>query len=191
MSGNPAVSAVFGALMAVVAAHAAARILYAWRARRPDDWQVDGHHVLMGVSMAGMLIPSLHLTTGTAATTAVWTVVWTAVTVWFAADITRTTITAGWRAGHAGHHLPHLVMSAAMIYMLATPTGRAGMSGVAATPWTGAAYALLLFMAGYAVVTLDRIRPSHPGDRLLAPGMAAAANTAMAVTMGYALALML
>jgi hypothetical protein len=66
----------------------------------------------MGVSMAGMLAPSL-----SAVPTGVWALIFCASTVWF-----------GWRAavdsegegidGRAlGQHLPHLLMSAAMVYM--------------------------------------------------------------------------
>lgn len=129
MIGPAWLAGIFGVAMLAAAGYAAARILLAWSTRRATDYEVDGHHVLMGIAMAGMLIPGLGIV-GTGAPATVWIIVWALVTVWFAISVARTATDKSSAGRVSGHHVPHLVMSAAMVYMLAVmdaPTGSAGM----------------------------------------------------------------
>ena len=207
---------IFGVVMLAAASYAAARMVLAWSTHRATDYEVDGHHVLMGVAMAGMLIPGLGIvSTGAPAT--VWIIVWALVTVWFATSVTRTATDKSSASGLSGHHVPHLVMSASMVYMLAVmdaPTGTTGMAdmsemqGMSTTglvPWPTLDALLLVFMAGYAVLALDRLPraavsghrthagqqapiPTHP---VLEPRFSSMLNIVMAITMGYMLTMML
>ena len=220
MIGPTWLAAIFGVIMVVAAIAALVRIIVAWRTRTATDYEIDGHNVLMGFSMAGMLIPGLLIVTDGASTT-IWLIVWILVTIWFCVSVIRdaTRRTNGHR--FTGHHLPHLVMSGAMIYMLSVTSVEAsgssksmmGSSGMAAmsaggglVPLPTLDYAFVIFMIGYAVLVIDRLPrlsvlgtgdlqvAGHPGTAStatpLAPTMAALTNTAMAITMGYMLTMM-
>jgi hypothetical protein len=215
MIGPTWLAAILGVIMIAAAVSAIARIIIAARTRTATDYEVDSHNVLMGVSMAGMLIPGLLIVTAGASTVA-WIVVWVIVTIWFAVSVIRDAVRhTGDR--FTGHHLPHLVMSGAMIYMLAAPgVGGASMSGSmsgmsamgagSSLPLPTLDYAILIFMIGYAVLVIDRLPKiatvgsgdlaivGHPGSaapaRPLAPRGAALTNIVMALTMGYMLTMM-
>jgi len=165
---------VFAAVMLVVAAVSAARLAAArLRAGVDANADVDGAHLLMGISMAGMLASGLHTLPNN-----VWVAIFVAMTVWFAwrvyADSRGRTV----GALAAGHHLPHLVHSAAMVYMFAavtagSSTGGAGMAGgmggmggmgTLRVPTLGLIFILL--MTGWVVVDLDRIsrRPERRAE---------------------------
>jgi hypothetical protein len=118
MIGPTWLAAIFGVIMLVAAVVAAVRIIAAWRAHRTTDYQIDIHNVVMGVSMAGMLIPSLLIVT-TGPSTIAWLVVWILLTIWFAISVARDAAQRTHGNGFTGHHLPHLVMSAGMVYMFA------------------------------------------------------------------------
>jgi hypothetical protein len=206
-------AAILGAVMIVAAVAALIRIVVAWRTHKATDFEVDIHNVVMGVSMAGMLTPLLLIVTAGPSTTA-WLIVWILITVWFAVSVIRDATRRA--AGHrfTGHHLPHLVMSGAMIYALAATAGRGdaaaadGMSGMSAAgslaPLPTLDYAFVIFMVGYAVLVIDRLpliaivgtgelhsfgKPAATVP-LLAPRIAAGTNIVMAVAMGYMLTMM-
>jgi hypothetical protein len=218
MIGPTWLAAIFGVIMLVAAVVAAVRIIAAWRAHRTTDYQIDIHNVVMGVSMAGMLIPSLLIVT-TGPSTIAWLVVWILLTIWFAISVARDAAQRTHGNGFTGHHLPHLVMSAAMVYMFAvmlvpasdsSDSGMSGMSGMSAggglVPLATLDYAFVLFMVGYAVLVVDRLpalaaigsgelRGVGHADaattaRSLAPTTAAIINIVMAITMGYMLTMM-
>src|ERR1700728_2164102 len=115
-------------------------------------------HVLIGVAMAGMLLPPLSPVPGTA-----WVGVSAVATAWFAGQAVRA-CTSGRRAGsRCAHPAPHAVECAAMLYML-WPAGHGpatvmpGMSGTAAAVGNPAlALVLALFMLGYMLWTTDRL----------------------------------
>jgi hypothetical protein len=221
IGGPPWLTATLGTLMLAAAIYAAARIGVAWRTKRVTDFEVDGHHVLMGVSMAGMLIPALRIVTN-GPSTAIWLCVWLAVTVWFGASVLRRAVRHGAGKRFRGHHLPHLVMSAAMVYMFSvilsgtakagTPAGMSGMSTAAATlpPWPTLDAIFLVFMAAYAGLVVDRFPLIAPGiapERgirheggtaissvqgiFLARRAAGGENVLMAIVMGFMLGTML
>jgi hypothetical protein len=217
MIGPTWLAAILGAVMLVAAVASLTRIIVAWRARRATDFEIDGHNVLMGVSMAGMLIPSLFIAT-VGPSTVVWITVWILVTIWFGISVARDASRHEGGRRFTGHHLPHFVMSGAMVYMFAVMNSGGGsasgagdgMGGMAAggalVPLATLDYVFVIFMLGYAVLVLDRLpvlavvgtgdlqqvrsaaRPESV--KPLAPRLAAATNIAMALTMGYMLTMM-
>lgn len=197
-----------GVVMIATAVYCASRIVAAWRWHRPTEYDVDGVHVLMGVGMAGMLIPRLNPAAGSAWDTGGAAVFGVAM-AWF-----------GWRAvceyrdrgaaPRAAAHLgQHLLASGAMLYMfLALPSAGAGALGAgAAMAATGAripTFALLLAVAlfGYVIWTTDRLTSLAPATVAVALGgpsppvspapamslrLAAGCEIVMGVAMGYML----
>ena len=118
----------------------------------------------MGIAMAGTLVASLSTLPNAA-----WIVIFTVMTAWFAWYLWRETRGQGAGALVSGHHAPHLLHSAAMLYMfaaLAGPAsgGGAGMAGLATgssggmqtlhAPTLALVFALLLI--AYSVRDVDR-----------------------------------
>jgi hypothetical protein len=199
-------------VMIATAVYCVSRMVAAWRWRRPTEYDVDGVHVLMGVGMAGMLVPQLNPAAGSG-----WDVggatVFGAAMAWF-----------GWRAirsyrdrragpGAAAHPGQHLLASGTMLYMfLAAPSVTAGglAAGRTAMAAAGAripAFALLLAVAlfGYVIWTTDRLTSLAPAAVTVAAGgrapttvapamslrLAAGCEIVMGVAMGYMLITML
>jgi hypothetical protein len=135
----PVLSGLLAALMLVVGVYCVGRLFLSFAAHRTTQRDADAVHSVMGFSMAGMLMPSL-----AAVPTGLWVLVFCASTVWF-----------GWRVVHdsdnaaagrqIGQHMPHLLMSAAMVYVLVVAewtgsmsghgAGAFGMGGMNATRW--------------------------------------------------------
>jgi Domain of unknown function (DUF5134) len=168
----------FAALMLATSAYCLTRLAVSWRHRRPTDHQVDAVHVLMGVAMAGMLVPSLRFFWAGG-----WEIVFGAGAILF-----------GWRMmsdarakRSSGHHLQHVLACVAMVYMLAAATSavKAASSGSMGGMGSGPAHfdtlALVLALAlfGYVVWTADRFSS-------LAPVAALRANYAPAVALAPA-----
>jgi hypothetical protein len=152
---------IFAAIMLVVAAVSAARLA----AARP--WQrgavvtdTDISHLLMGIAMAGMLAPGLTTLPDDA-----WAAVFCVLAAWFGYRVVRDYQASGTRALAVGHCAPHLVHSAAMIYMflaIKAPaagggSGMGGMGGmsVLSVPTLGFGFALILI--GYTIWDLDQL----------------------------------
>jgi hypothetical protein len=178
----------FAALMLLVAAVSAGRLALdrPWR-RGVMDADVDGVHVLMGIAMAGMLVARLStLSNG------VWTVIFAVTTAWFAWFVYRESRGGGARVLVHSHHAPHLVHSAAMVYMFAAITapaaghgsGMAGMGGAGGGMSTLAvpvlAFIFAILLAGYAVLDLDRLSGPAPHGSHLAAVAVAPAGAAVA-----------
>lgn len=156
---------VFAAIMLAVAGISAGRLLVtrSWSGSVPDA-DIDVAHILMGVAMAGMLAGGLRtLPDG------VWVTVFAVVTAWFAWRVT-----AEARAGRAssigaGHHVPHLIHGAAMVYMFAAVSGAAGSGGAGISAMGGMSggegtlrvptigFVFVLLMIGWAVFDLDQL----------------------------------
>jgi hypothetical protein len=184
---------IVAALMLVVAAVSAARLL----AARP--WQhgavvidTDVAHLLMAIAMAGMLAASLSTLPDAA-----WEVIFGVLTVWFAVRVLVDARASGVRALAGGHCAPHLVHSAAMLYMFlaltASAAGSGGMSGMAGmaggsvsmmalrVPTLALLFALVL--VGYSVWDLDQLsgrRYSSGTARVTLAGLGAVGVPAMA-----------
>jgi Domain of unknown function (DUF5134) len=170
MTGPSWVPGTFAGIMLVVAVVSAARLAVtgaatgAGRRWLAADADADAAHLLMAVAMAGMLAASLKtLPAG------VWEPVFGVLTAWFAVRVARQAGGDGPRGWIGNCHAPHLVHSAAMLYMflaLRTATGGgAGMSGAAgrvlALPTL--ALVLALALAGYAVRDLDKLTAPAAG----------------------------
>jgi Domain of unknown function (DUF5134) len=162
---------IFAAIMLVVAAVSAARLV----AARP--WQqgmrvalvdVDISHLLMAIAMAGMLVASLQTLPNSA-----WSVIFAVMTAWFAYRVIRDAQVSGVRALAGGHCAPHLVHAAAMLYMFMAFTAPAthgsggmagmagGMSGMGTLQLPFLAFVFALLLIGYSIWDLDQL--SGPG----------------------------
>lgn len=180
---------IFAAIMLAVAAVSAVRLAAAmpWRHRvaRAD---VDIVHLLMGVAMAGMLASGLHTLPDGA-----WEVVFAVSTVWFGWRVIQDTRASGARALARGHCAPHLVHSAAMIYMFAAlpaagmagmgGSGIGGMSGTsAALEYPTLAFVFALVLVAYSVWDLDQLSGGHYSFAVAVAGGAPAAAPAVTGT---------
>jgi hypothetical protein len=167
VTGPSWLAALVAALMLLIAASCASRLGISRSRCRATETDADGLHMLMGVAMAGMLVPRLSPVPG-----AVWQAVFAAAAAWFGWQAIRAPRRrpSSWRCAHPA---PHAVECAAMLYMLlpARPEGHApamampGMSGPAAAGSNPAiALVLALFMLGYVLWTTDRIAALSRGS---------------------------
>ena len=208
---------IFAAIMLVVAAVSAARLV----AARP--WQpgavvtdTDISHLLMGIAMAGMLASSL-----TTLPNAAWAVVFGVLTAWFGYRVARDYRVSGARALAVGHCAPHLVHSAAMLYVflaitapvasggagMAGMAGMGGVSGMSTLRYPTLAFLFALILVGYTIWDLDQLSglrrglvPAVAGAgrsggvatvTLNAPGTVVGCRIAMGVTMALTLLLVI
>jgi hypothetical protein len=180
MAGPPPLTDVLAVIMIVTAIYCASRLVAAVAQRRATEHDVDLVHIVMGVAMAGMLVPRINPLWSSA-----WAVLFGAATAWFGGRVFR-----GYRLGrldrfaHA-HHVPHLVMSGAMVYMLsassrpgpgaASPGLAMSASAAGGTRFPLAALVLAIFMIGYVAWVGDRL-PALATVRawVAAPAVAAA-----------------
>jgi len=187
---------ILAVVMLLVAAVSAGRLVAArpW-AGPTGEADIDIAHLLMGIAMAGTLVASLATLSNGA-----WSVIFAVLTAWFAWRVYHESRGEGARVLVDGHHAPHLVHSAAMLYMfvaITTPVAAhgAGMSGMGASgtamqtlsvPVVAFLFAILL--AGYAVMDLDWLSSPAPHGRLAAvaasisPAAAAAAVGGSVIT---------
>jgi hypothetical protein len=162
---------IFGAVMLLVAEVSAGQLVVARAWTRPGGADIAVSHLLMGIAMAGILVPGL-----SALPNAAWEVVFAVMTAWFGWCLWRESRRRGVAAVARGHYAPHLVQSTAMLYMfaaLAAPSaqgsgmstsGTGGMSGMAGgasgglpaphAPTLAVIFALLL--VAFTVHDLDR-----------------------------------
>jgi Domain of unknown function (DUF5134) len=171
---------IFAAIMLVVAAVSAARLVAArpWQ-RGAAVTDTDISHLLMGIAMAGMLAPSLSTLPNDA-----WAGVFCALVIWFGYRVVRDYRANGARALAVGHCAPHLVHSAAMVYMflaIKAPaagggSGMGGMSGMSTLSVPTLAFLFALILAGYTIWDLDQLSSLRRG---LAAAVAGAASPAL------------
>ena len=155
----------FAALMLVVAAVSAARLAAArpWR-HGAVIIDTDITHLLMAIAMAGMLVPSL-----TTLPAGAWEVIFALMIAWFACRVLRDARANGTRALAGGHCAPHLVHSAAMLYMFAAvaapAAGGSGMSGMGGSSgrvmqtlsYPTLTFLFALILVGYSIWDLDHL----------------------------------
>jgi hypothetical protein len=176
---------IFAAVMLVVAAVSAARLVGArpWQ-RGAVITDTDISHLLMGIAMAGMLASSL----GTLPDTA-WAVVFGVLAAWFGYRVVRDYRASGARALAVGHCAPHLVHSAAMLYMFLAITapaasggsasggsGMSGPSGMSTLSHPTVAFVFAIILIGYTVWDLDQLSSLRHG---LAAAIAPASSPAL------------
>jgi hypothetical protein len=163
MSGPSWLAGTFAAVMILIAAYSAARLLFARRRGRATETDADALHVVMGTAMAGMLVPRLNMLPASA-----WAAVFAIAAAWFGWHAIRRRTPATLSASQCRYPVPHLIECAAMIYMLlpaaasrpahARPSmAMPGMSAAPAGGFPALAVVLALFMAGYIVWTTDRL----------------------------------
>lgn len=221
MIGPHWLAAIFGVLMLASTVYAIIRIVVSVVSRKATDYSIEICHGLMGLSMAGMLIPGLGIVQP-GASTIVWIILSALVTVWFIVSAVSDLVVAHpERVDHVRrlHHLPHIVLSGAMVYMLAAmammgTSSHGPMSGSSAmsmhmtmnslVPGATLDLVLALFMFGYTVLLIDRLpfvathgigRPrawgrSGASAELYAPRGAALLGIVMSASMGYMLVMM-
>jgi Domain of unknown function (DUF5134) len=160
---------ILAAVVLVVAAFSAARLIAARGRRRRGEADADGMHVLMGVAMAGMFVPRLATLPDAA-----WGAVFGVGAVWFAGRAWRD---RGGRDPLAGrwcaYPVPHLIDCVAMVYVLwavpvlaagGQPASGGGMGAMgpaaAGAHWPVIGLALAVGVCGYVVWLLDRL-PAH------------------------------
>jgi hypothetical protein len=185
---------IFAAVMLLVAAVSAGQLAVAraWTRAGARDADIAGSHLLMGIAMAGTLVASLQTLPNAA-----WEVVFAVMTAWFGWCLWRASRGHGFGALARGHHAPHLLHSAAMLYMfaaLAAPAAASGGTGTAGgssgsmqtlhAPTLGLVFALLLI--AYTVRDLDRRACAdgyfHVVGRRFAPAGPALATAGAAAT---------
>jgi len=172
MAGPSWLAWTFASVMIIVAAYCLTRLLASWRQHRPTDRHVDAIHVLMGVAMAGMLVPRLLVFW-----VGGWEVVFGIGAAWFGWLAIREFRGQPTVGGRPGHHLQHVLACGAMLYMfLAAATvakavgGGSAMGGMAAGAAHFRTLALLLAFAlfGYVVWNADRLSSLAPVAALAA-----------------------
>lgn len=220
MTGSAPLGYLLAAVMIVTAAYCVTRLLAARLRGRPTAPAADIVHVVMGVAMAGMLVPRLSLLPAGA-----WEVVFGAAVGWFGGQVIR-----AWRGtgggAQAAHQAPHLLASGAMLYMfVAVSPASAGLAGpaMAASAAMGGhsaatirfpflAFVFALALLGHVVWVTDRLPALAPVSALrqagggagawpgaapyprgapLSPRLAASCEIVMGITMGYMLIMML
>jgi Domain of unknown function (DUF5134) len=163
---------IFAAIMLVVAAVSAARLVAArpWPhgARRAALADIDVSHLLMAIAMAGMLAASLQTLPNGA-----WSVIFAALTAWFGYRVIRDAQVSGVRALAGGHCAPHFIHAGAMLYMFMAFTAPAahgsggmgsmagGMTGMGTLQLPLLAFLFALALIGYSIWDLDQL--SGPG----------------------------
>jgi hypothetical protein len=185
MTGPSWLADAFAVIMIATAVYCASRLVAARWWRRTTDRDVDTAHVFMGVAMAGMLVPRLNPFASGG-----WAALFGIISAWFGWQIVRAYRGADLRGHRPGHHVPHLLASGAMIYMLLAGSA-AGSRGVSpGTAISGAAggsahlptLALVIVVAllGYVILTtdrlasLERVRAAAPAAPAVPPAWAAA-----------------
>jgi hypothetical protein len=132
--------------------------------------------------MAGMLAPGLTTLPNDA-----WAAVFGVLAVWFGYRVVRDYQASGARALAVGHCAPHLVHSAAMLYMFLAITapaasgssgmsGMGGMSGMSTLSVPTLAFVFAVILIGYTIWDLDQLSSLWHG---LAAGVAGAATPAL------------
>jgi hypothetical protein len=130
---------ILAAIMLLVAEVSAGQLVIAraWTRRGGTDADIAVCQLLMAIAMAGIFVPGL----GTLPN-AGWEAVFAVTTAWFAWCLRRESRGRGAAAVARGRYAPHLVQSAAMLYVFAglggPPTAGSGtsMSGMGAMPAT-------------------------------------------------------
>jgi len=157
---------IFAAVMLLVAEVSAGQLVIAraWTRRGGTNADIAVSHLLMGIAMTGILVPGL-----STLPSAVWEVVFAVMAAWFAWCLRRESRGRGAAAVAGGHYAPHLVHSAAMLYMFAALAGSgisvsgtggmpgmSGMSGGSSGSMPVLALIFALLLIAFTIHDLDR-----------------------------------
>ena len=166
----------FAVVMVAVSVYCIGRLLVAKRWDRRNSYDVNVSHVLMGLAMAGMLVPRWNLVPN-----GIWVTVFAAIALWFLRLSVRfvrqygITGTDNGHVHHVSHYLIHMVMACAMLYMYGVGSS-AGSGGVMVMgPATGArpsylplSFFFIAVLFGSAVWQLDTLGKFSPRTLALA-----------------------
>ena len=171
MAGPSWLAGAFAAVMIVTAAYSASRLAISRLRGQATELDADALHAVMGVAMAGMLMPQLNVLPDSA-----WAAVFGIAAAWFGWHAIRVKGaihakgTAAPGSSRCRYPVPHLIECIAMLYMLlpvhapvpargGTGMAMAGMSSAAnpAGSFPALAVVLALFMLGCIVWTTDRL----------------------------------
>jgi Domain of unknown function (DUF5134) len=187
---------ILAGVMLLVAAISAGRLVAAraW-AGSAGQADIDVAHLLMGIAMAGMLVAGL-----TTLPNGVWDAIFAMLTAWFGWRVYRESRAEGVRVLADGHRMPHLVHSAAMLYMFAALNAPAassggGMSGMGSSGMAMStlsvpvvAFIFALWLSVYVVLDLDCLSgPGHTrGSYFAVPALAGAMAGTRSVSLAAA-----
>jgi Domain of unknown function (DUF5134) len=185
VSGPGWLAAGLAALLLLITASCLGRLAL-WRRRRPAEPDVDALHAVMGVAMAGMLLPRLSLVPGR-----FWQALFAIAAAWFAARAISSRGRPA-RRPRFSQLAPHVVECAAMIYMLlparSDSAGQMAMAGMASTSAANPVITLLfaVFLLSYLLRTADQLtarpRAVALADSAPAPGGAQGARSGTGTT---------
>ena len=183
MTGAPWLMHAVTASMLLIAAYCVARLIIARLWHRDTDHAVDAVHIAMGAAMAGMIVPRWDPLPART-----WEVIFAVAALWF-----------GGRAIRDRRHVPHVLGSAAMLYMYAAASDTPSMAGMSmAAPSSGipvVSAALALALLSYVWRTATQLagvaESSYCRADYLAPRLAACCEVAMGLAMAYPLLEML
>jgi hypothetical protein len=159
---------IFAVVMILVAEVSAGQLVLAraWTRRGSTDADIAVSRLLMGIAMAGILVPGLSILPNGA-----WEVVFAVITSWFVWCLRRESRGRSAATVARGHYAPHLVHSAAMLYLFValagtsaagagmSMSGMGGMSGMAGGASGGMPTLALVFtllLVAVIVHDLDR-----------------------------------
>jgi hypothetical protein len=193
MTGPSWLADFLAVVMIATAAYCFSRLVAAWRWQRRTDYDVDGVHILMGVAMAGMLVPRLNPFWDGG-----WEVIFAAAAAWFGWQTLRgyrSELAVGRR--WATLHLQHVVACGAMLYMfLAVAPAKAASSGSgmvmgspgSATRFPTLALLLTLALVCFVIWNADRFTSLAPvaALRAMAVPVGALVTPALAASAGSA-----
>jgi hypothetical protein len=178
---------VAAALMMLVALYCVSQLLLARRGDPHNHVDVNSSHALMGVGMAGMLVPALNPFSNT-----VGVVIFSIFTAWFGVTTVYFIVRWGFSgsieddAHGLSHPLIHLFMAGAMVYMYAAARGSSAgaggqSSGMAMSGATAQGPALVtlffvLALIAAAVLQLDDLARLSAPQRSLATVSGAAGS---------------
>lgn len=113
MGNHPWVSDFLAVAMLAIAAYCIARLVVSVRSPGVTQRDSDAVHAVMGVSMAGMLVPSF-----SSAPNGLWLMVFSGSALWFGWKVLHDSDRVAVGGHPPGSHLTHLLMCVAMLYML-------------------------------------------------------------------------
>jgi Domain of unknown function (DUF5134) len=181
---------IFAAVMLLVAAVSAGQLVVAraWTRAGARDADIAISHLLMGIAMAGMLVAGLATLANGA-----WVAVFAVMTAWFGWCLRQDSRGHGAGAAVRGHHAPHLVHSAAMLYMFAALAVPATAGPALAGPAGGDGVVATMPRAAQAEAAVPEPAAAEPAAErlLLAPAVVKGCQVAMGVTMAFMLIIMI
>jgi hypothetical protein len=113
VAGPSWLAGTFAAVMILTGAYSASRLAVGSLRGRATEFDADALHAVMGVAMAGMLVPRLSVLPHSA-----WAVVFGIGAAWFGWHAVRLRRVGACGSSRCRFPVPHLIECAAMLYML-------------------------------------------------------------------------